>query len=104
MIDLDSSKASGPDCTSVVLQIKSNFSNVLTDLFNIYPFNLLESHVFGHCIWERWGELAFENNRSWSLLSVVSKNFEKLVNNKLDDHLAKFIFSLISSMASLQIF
>ena len=32
-----------------------------------------------------------------SPLSVVSKIFEKLVNNKLVDHLEKFCLSLISS-------
>ena len=31
--------------------------------------------------------------------SVVSKIFEKLVNNRIEDHLEKLIFLLISSMA-----
>ena len=35
-----------------------------------------------------------------SLLFVVNKFFEKLVNNKVVDHLEKFGFFLISSMTS----
>ena len=35
-----------------------------------------------------------------SLLSVISKVFEKLVNNKIVDHLQKFGLFLISSVVS----
>ena len=39
-----------------------------------------------------------KNYRPVSLLSVVSKVFEKLVNNKIVDHLEKSGLFLISSM------
>ena len=39
-----------------------------------------------------------KNNRPVSLLSVVRKVFEKLVNNRIVDHLEKCGFYLISSM------
>ena len=39
-----------------------------------------------------------KNYRSVGLLSVVSKVFEKLVNNRIVDHLEKCGFFMISSM------
>ena len=64
--NLDLSKASGPDCiTVVVLRFPSIFKNA--------------------------GERSTAKNyRPVSLLSVVSKVFEKLVNNRIVDHLEKF--------------
>ena len=40
-----------------------------------------------------------KNFRPVSLLSVVSKVFEKIVNNRLADHQDNMAFFLISSMA-----
>ena len=39
-----------------------------------------------------------KNSHPVSLFSMASKVFEKLVNNKIDDHLAKSGLFLISSM------
>ena len=46
-------------------------------------------------VWER---STAKNYRPVSLLSVVSKVFEKLVNNRIVDHLEKCGLFLISSM------
>ena len=42
---------------------------------------------------------AVKNYRPVSLFSVVSKVFEKLVNNRIADHQENVTFFLISSMA-----
>ena len=47
-----------------------------------------------------WNTSATKNYYPVSLLFVVNKFFEKLVNNKVFDHLEKFGFFLISSMTS----
>ena len=47
-----------------------------------------------------WNTSATKNYYPVSLLFVVNKFFEKLVNNKVVDHLEKFGFFLISSMTS----
>ena len=47
-----------------------------------------------------WKTSATKNCRPVSLLFVVKKLFEKLVNDKLVDHLEIFDFFLISSMTS----
>ena len=47
-----------------------------------------------------WETSATESYRPVSLLFMVNKFFEKLVNNMLVDHLEKFGFFLISSMVS----
>ena len=50
-------------------------------------------------VFKNVGERSTDKNyRPVSLLSVVSKVFEKLVNNRIVDHLEKFGFFLISSM------
>ena len=68
--DLDSSKASGPDCIPVVV-LKNCVSSVVPVFKNV-------------------GERSTAKNyRPVSLLSVVSKVFKKLVNNRIVDHLAK---------------
>ena len=94
--NLDSSKASGPDCIPVVVlkNCEPELSYILAKLFNIC---LKES-----CFPDRWkvssvvpvfknvGERSIAKNyRPVSLLSVVSKVFEKLVNNRIFDHLEK---------------
>ena len=51
---------------------------------------LLESFIGGSCIIENVGERsAAKNYYPVSLLSVVSKALEKLVNNRIVDHLKK---------------
>ena len=47
-----------------------------------------------------WNTSATKNYYSVTLLFLVNKFFEKLVNNKVVDHLEKFGFFLISSMTS----
>ena len=47
-----------------------------------------------------WKTSATKNYRPVSLLFVVNKFFEKLVNNKVLDHLEIFGFFLISSLTS----
>ena len=93
---LDSSKASGPDCIPVVVlkNCEPELSYILAKLFNKC---LKES-----CFPDRWKVssvvLMFKNvgekftAKSYcpvSLLSVVSKVFEKLVNKTIVDHLQK---------------
>ena len=95
------SKASGPHCIPVVVlkKCEPELSYILAKLFNKC---LKES-----CFPERWkvssmvpvfknvGERSTAKNfHPVSLLSVVSKIFEKLVNNRIVDHLEKYgIFS-----------
>ena len=96
VMNLDLSKASGPDCIPVVVlkNCEQELSYILAELFNKY---LKES-----CFPDRWkvssvvpvfknvGERSTAKNyRPVSLLSVVGKVFEKLVNNRIVDHLKK---------------
>ena len=94
--NLDSSKASGPDCIPVVVlkNCEPEFSYVLAKLFN----KCLKESYFPDCWKVSLVVLVFKNNgerstaknyRPVSLLSVVSKVFEKLVNNRSVDHLEK---------------
>ena len=50
---------------------------------------LLEGLIGGPCIYECWERSTAKNYRSVSLVSVVSKAFEKFVNNRIVDHLEK---------------
>ena len=87
-------KASGPDCIPVmVLQnCESELSYILAELFN----KCLKRSYFPDCwkvssvvpVFKNVGEksTAKINYRPVSLLSVVSKVFEKLVNNRIVDH------------------
>ena len=91
--NLNLSKASGPDCISVVVLTYSEpkLSYILAKLFN----KCLKESCFPHC-WKV--SLMFpvllnaskrsltKNYRPVSLLSVVRKVFEKLVNNRIVDH------------------
>ena len=103
--NLDLTKASGPDCISVLVlkNCEPELSYILAELLNKC---LKES-----CFPDRWnlssvvpvfknvGERSTAKNYCpVSLLSVVSKVFEKLVNNKIVDHLEKCGLFLISSM------
>ena len=94
--NLDSSKASGPDCVPVVLlkNREPKLSYILAELFNI----CLKESCFPDC-WKvslvvpalkNVGErFKAKNYRLVSLLSVVRKVFEKIVNNRVLDHLQK---------------
>ena len=94
--NLDSSEASGPDCIPVVVlkNCEPELSYILAKLFNIS----LKEPCFPDCwkvssvvpVFKNVGERSTAKNyRPVSLLSVVSKVFEKLVNNRIVDHLEK---------------
>ena len=93
--NLDSSKASGLDCIPVVvLNCEPELSYIPAKLFNM----CLKGSCFPDCwkvssvvpVFKNVGERSTAKNyRPVSLLSVVSKVFEKLVNNRIVDHLEK---------------
>ena len=96
MTNLDSSKASGPDCISVVVlkNCEPELPYILGELFNM----CLKESCFPDCwkvssvvpVFKNVGErCTAKNYRPVSLLPVVSKFFEKLVNNRIVDHLEK---------------
>ena len=105
VVSLDLSKASGPDCIPVVLlkNCEPELSYILAELFN----KCLKESCFPDC-WnvssvvpalKNVGERSTTKNyRPVSLLSMVSKVFEKLVNKRIVDHLEKCGLFLISSM------
>ena len=94
IINLDSSKASGPDCVPVVVlkNCEPKRSYILAKLFNM----CLRESCFPDCwkvssvvpVFKNVGERSTAKNyHPVTLLSVVSKVFEKLVNNRFVDHL-----------------
>ena len=94
--NLDSSKASGPDCIPVVVlkNCEPELSCILAKLFN----KCLKESCFSDCwkvfsvvpVFKNVGERSTAKNYHLvSLLSVVSKVFEKFVNNRIVDHLEK---------------
>ena len=94
--NLDSSKASGPDCVPVVVlkNCELELSYTLVELLNM----CLEESCFPDCwnvssvvpVFKNVGERSTAKKyRPVSLLSVVSKVFEKLVNNRIVDQLEK---------------
>ena len=94
--NLDSSKASAPDCIpKVVLKnCESELSYIPPELFNI----CLKESCFPDCwkvssvvpVFKNVGERStVKNYHPVSLLSLASKVFEKLVNNRIADHLEK---------------
>ena len=98
IMNLDSSKVSGPDCIPVVVlkNCEPELSYILAKLFN----NCLKESCSPDCwkvssvvpVFKIVGERSAAKNYSpVSLLSVVksSKVFEKLVNNRIVDHLEK---------------
>ena len=96
VMNLDLSKASGPDCIPVVVlkNCEPELSYILAELFN----KCLKESCFPDCwkvspevpVCKNVGERSTAKNyRLVSLLSVVSKVFEKLVNNRIADHLEK---------------
>ena len=96
VMNLDLSKASGPDCIPVVVlkNCEPELSYILAELLN----KCLKESCFPDCrkvssvvpVFKNVGERSTAKNyRPVSLLSVVSKVFEKLVNNRIVDHLEK---------------
>ena len=96
IMNLDLSKASGPDCIPVVVLKNSEpeLSHILAELFN----KSLQESCFQDCwkvssvvpVFKNVGERSTAKNyHPVSLLSVVSKVFEKLVNTRIVDHLEK---------------
>ena len=96
IMNLDSSESSGPDCIPVVVlkNCEPELSYILAKLFN----KCLKESCFPDCwkvssvvpVFRNVGERSTAKNyRPVSLLSVVSKVFEKLVNNRIVDHLEK---------------
>ena len=104
IMNLDLSKASGSDCIPVVVlkNCEPELSNILAELFNkclnqsCFPDSWKASSVVP--IFKNAGERSTAKNyRPLSLLSVVGKVFERLVNNRIVDHLEKcglFLFLL----------
>ena len=95
-MNLDLSKASGPDCIPVVVlkNCELELSYILAELFNkclkesCFPDCWKVSSVFS--VFKNVGERSTaQNYRPVRLLSVVSEVFEKLVNNRIVDHLEK---------------
>ena len=94
--NFDSSKASGPDSIPVAIpkNCEPELSYIIAELFNMY----LKESYFPDCwkvssvvlVLKNVGERSTTKNyRPVDLLSVVSKVFEKLVNNSLVDQLEK---------------
>ena len=96
VMNLDLSKASGLGCISVVVlkKCQPELSYILVELFN----KCLKDSCFPDCwkvssvvpVFKNVGERSTAKNyHPVSLLSVVSKVFEKLVNNRIVEHLEK---------------
>ena len=94
--NLDSSNMSGPDCIPVVVlkNCEAELSNIPAELFNMclkescFPDGLKVSLVAP--VFKNVSESSTAKNYcSVSLLSIVSKVFEKLMNNMIVDHLDK---------------
>ena len=96
IMNLDLPKASGPDClpVKVLKRCELKLSYILAELFN----KCLKESCFPDCSKVSSVRFVFKNvgerptaktHCSVSLLSLVSKVFEKLVNNKILDHLEK---------------
>ena len=94
IMNLDLSKASGPDCIPVLVlkNCELELSYILAELFNkclkesCFPDYWKVSSVVP--AFKNVGERSTAKNyHPVSLLSVVSKVFEKLVNNRIVDHL-----------------
>ena len=96
IVNLDSSMASGPDFILVVVlkNYEPEFSYIIAELFNM----CLKESCFPDCwkvssvvpVFKNVGKRSTASNyRPVSLLSVLSKVFEKLVNNRTVDHIQK---------------
>ena len=94
IMNLDLSKASSPDCIPVVVlkNCEPELSYILVKLFNMclkescFPNSWKVSSVVP--VFKNFGERSTAKSYCpVTLLSVVSKVFEKLVNNRIVDHL-----------------
>ena len=90
IMNFDLSKASGPDCIPVVVlkNCEHGLSYILAELFN----KCLKKSCFPDCWKVSLIVPVFKNveeRSTVSLLSVISKVFEKLVNNRIVVHLEK---------------
>ena len=96
IMNLNFSKASGPDCIPVVLlkNYEPELSYILAELFN----KCLKESCFPDCwkvslvvpVFKNVGERSTAKNyHPISAFSVVCKVFENLVNNRTTDHLEK---------------
>ena len=97
IMNLDSSKASGPDCIPLVVlkNCEPELSYILAELFNM----CLKESCFADCwkvslvvpVFKNVAERStVKNYCPVTLLSVISEVFEKLVNNRIADHLEKY--------------
>ena len=113
--NLDFSKASGPDCIQVVVlkKCEPELSYILAELFKSVLRSLVFQIVGSFHQWSLYLRILGKGPKLktvalLSLPSVVSKVFEKLVNDRIVDYLEKGHF-LISGMvldlfSQLQIF
>ena len=96
IMNLDLSKASGPECIPVVVlkNCEPELSYILAELFN----KCLKESCFSDCwkvslvihVFKNVGEKSTAKSYCpVSLLFVVSEVFEKLVKNRIIDHLEK---------------
>ena len=94
IMNLDSSNAFGPDCIPVVVlkNCEPELSYILAELFN----KCLKESCFPDCwkvssvvpVFKNVGERSTAKSyHPVSLLSVVKEVFEKLVSNRIVDHL-----------------
>ena len=101
IMNLDLSKASRPDCIPVVVlkNCEPELSYILAELFN----KCLKESCFPDCwkvssvvpVFKNVGERSTTKNyHPVSFLSVASKVFEKLVNNKIVDIFSDFQYDL----------
>ena len=90
MRNLHSSKVSGPDCIPVVVikNCEPELSyNILAEIFNKYLKESCFPDCPGRSVFKNVGERSTAKNyRPVSLFSVISKVFEKPVNNRIVDH------------------
>ena len=113
IMNLDSSKVSGTDCVPVAVlkNCEPELSYILAELFN----KCLKESCFPDCwkvssvvpVFKNIGESSTSKSyHPVSLLSVVRKVFEKLVNKKIVDHLencslfSDFQYSVRSSQST----
>ena len=96
IMNLDLSKTSVPDCIPVLVlkNCKPGLLYILAEIFN----KCLKKPCFPDCwkvslvvpVFKNVGKKSTAKNyHSVSLLSVISKIFEKFVNNRIVDHLEK---------------
>ena len=111
-MNLDLSKASGPDCIPVVVvkNCDPELSYILAKLFNkclkepCFPDSWKVSTMIP--VFKNVGERSTAKNCPASILFVVRKVFEKLANNGIVDHLEKcglfsdFLYGFRSSQST----